>query len=150
MDWLKIMALWIHRIFAFAVAWIHCDICNNAIYIISGHFIIKIKNSYYLVWAELCNSADDTHVVALQRFDYDKSSSICRSAWHLNMQSRVVTEAGVHPFATTVGCVSYNNLSTPLTKWQGIMMFLTSNIFTRVKYYTFKGSFQGEFYSVDA
>lgn len=139
MDWLKIMALWIHCISAFAVAWIHCGVCNTAIYIISGNCIIKITNSCYLVWIELCNSADDTHVIVLQRFDYYKSSSICRSVLHLNLQSRVVTEAGVHPFATRVGCVSYKNLSMPLIKWQGIMIFLTFNIFTSVKYYTFKG-----------
>lgn len=140
LDWLKIIALWIHCISALAVAWIHCGVCNNAIYIISGNFIIKITNSFYLVQIELCNSADDTHVMALQGSDYYKSRSICRSALHLNMQSRVVTEVGVHPFATRVGGVSYNNLSMPLIKWQGIMIFLTPNIFTSVKYYTFKGS----------
>lgn len=52
----------------------------------------------------------------------------------------MVTEAGVYPFAATVGCVSYNNLSMPLIKWQGIMMFLTCNVFTSVKYYIFKRS----------
>lgn len=140
MDWLKIMTLWIHHISALAVAWIHCGVCNNAIYVISGHFVIKITNSYYLVWTELYSSADDTHVIAWQRFDYYKSSSICRSALHLNVQSRVVTEAGVYPFATTVGCVSYNNPSMPLIKWQGIVIFLTSKVFTSVKYYIYKGS----------
>lgn len=126
--------------FFICCSWIHCGVCNNAMFINSGNSIIKISNSYYLVWAELGNSAGDTHVIALLRFDYYKSRSVCRSALHSNMQSRVVTGAGVYPFAATVGCVSYNYLYMPLIKWQGVKMFLTSKIFTSVKYYTFKWS----------